>query len=64
MDAIWHDDKGVKQVVAFVAVVLEGFEEELGVGFALEESAAVVGLGADEEGAVAGEACGLAHGWA
>jgi hypothetical protein len=44
---------GVEFVVAFAAVVLEGFEEELGVGGDLEEAASVVGLGGDEEGAVA-----------
>jgi len=39
--------------VAFAAIVLEGFEEELGVGGLLEESSSVPGLGADEEGSVA-----------
>lgn len=64
VDVVGHGDEGVEFVEAFVTVVLEGLEEELGVGFDLEEAAAVVGLGADEEGAVAGEAGGLAHGWA
>ena len=61
VDVVGHDDEGVKAVVALGSVVLEGFEEELGVGGGLEEAAAVEGLGADEEGAVAGEAGGLAH---
>lgn len=43
--------------------MLEGLEEELGVGGGLEEASAIVGLGGDEEGAVAGEASGLAHAW-
>ena len=53
VDVVGHDDEGVEFVVAFAAIVLEGIEEELGCGFGLEEAAAVVGLGADEEGAVA-----------
>ncbi len=53
MKVVRHDDEGVEFVVAFAAVVLDGFDEELGVGGDLEEVAAVVGLGADEEGSVA-----------
>src|ERR1700679_3889386 len=53
MDVVRHDDEGVEFVVAFVAVVLEGFEQEFGCGCNLEEVAAIVGLGADEEGSVA-----------
>ncbi len=63
MDVVGHDDERVEAVVALVAVVLEGFEEELGGLVDLEEVAAVPGLGAEEEGAVAGEAGGLAHAW-
>ena len=61
MDVVGHDDEGVKFVVAFAAVVLEGFEEEFGGGCDLEEAAAVVGLGADEEGSVAGCSGGDSH---
>jgi hypothetical protein len=43
--------------------VLEGVEEEIGVCGCLEEAAAIVGLGGEEEGAVAGEASGLTHSW-
>jgi hypothetical protein len=53
MDVVGHDDEGVEFVVTFAAVVLEGFEEEFGCGCDLEETAAVVGLGGDEEGSVA-----------
>lgn len=63
MDVVGHNDEGVEEVVAFVPVVLEGVEGELCVAVDLEEAAAVVGLGGDEEGAVAGEAGGLTHGW-
>jgi hypothetical protein len=49
VDVIGHDDEGVEFVMAFVAVALEGFEEEFGVGRDLEETAAVVGRGGDEE---------------
>lgn len=62
VDVVGHDDEGVEAVVALGAVVLEGFEEELGVGRGLEETAAVGSLGADEGGAVDCEAGGLAHG--
>lgn len=41
--------------------MLEGFEEELGVSGDLEDSAAVVGDGGDEEGSVAGGAGGGRH---
>jgi len=53
MDVVGHEDEGVELVVAFAAVVLEGFEEEVGGGFNLEEASALVGLGGDEESAVA-----------
>jgi hypothetical protein len=46
---IGHDDEGVKFVCAQIAVVLEGFQEEFGVGRNLEEAAAIVGDGGDEE---------------
>jgi hypothetical protein len=61
VDVVGHDDEGVEFVVAFAAVVLEGFEEEFGCGCDLEEAAAVVGLGADEEGSVAGCSGGDSH---
>ena len=64
MDVVGHDDEGVYEVVAFVAIVLEGFEEELGVGFALKEASAVVGDAGDEESARRVEAFGDGHGWA
>lgn len=63
MNVIGHDDEGVEFVVAFAAIVLEGVEEEMAVGFGLEEAAAVIGLSCDEECAVASEACGIAHAW-
>ena len=50
MDVVGHDDEGVEFVVAFGSVVLEGFDEEFGVAFDLEETAAVVGSAGDEEG--------------
>jgi hypothetical protein len=50
MDVVGHDDEGVEFVVAFRSVVLEGFDEEFGVAFDLEEAAAVVGSAGDEEG--------------
>jgi hypothetical protein len=40
----------LESVVSFGAVVLEGFDEEFGVAFDLEEAAAVVGSAGDEEG--------------
>jgi hypothetical protein len=48
VDVVGHDDEGVEFVVAFAAVVLEGFEEELGGGGHLEETAAIVSAGRDE----------------
>ena len=48
---VGHDDEGVEFVGALGAVVLEGLEEEFGVGWELEEAASVVGDGGDEEGA-------------
>ena len=50
---VGHDDEAVELEATFAAIVLEGFEEELGVGGLLEESSSVPGLGADEEGSVA-----------
>jgi hypothetical protein len=43
MDVVGHDYEGVEEVVLFGAVVLEGFEEEVGVARNLEEAAAIVG---------------------
>jgi len=54
MDVVRHDDEGVEFVEAFGAVVLQGFDEECGVGVDLEESAAVVSDRGDEEGAGVG----------
>jgi hypothetical protein len=51
VDVVGHDDEGVELVVALATIVLEGFEEEFGVGGDLKEAAAVVGRGGDEEGA-------------
>jgi len=36
VDVVGHDDEGVEFVVAFAAIVLEGFEEEFGVRGNLE----------------------------
>ncbi len=56
VEVVGHDDEGVEFVVAFGSVVLEGFEEEFGVGGDLEEAATVVGSAGDEEGSGAGGA--------
>ena len=50
VDVVGHDDEGVEFVVSFGSVVLEGFDEEFGVAFDLEEAAAIVGSAGDEEG--------------
>lgn len=50
-------------VVAFVAIVLQGFEEEFGCGLDLEEPSPVVGLDGDEEGSVACCSGGDRHRW-
>jgi hypothetical protein len=62
VNVIGHDDEGVEFIVAFGAVVLEGFEEELGVAVDLEEAAAVMGGAGDEVGAGAGGAGRDRHG--
>ena len=49
MGAIGHDDEGVEFVCSCGAVVLEGFEEEVGVRGNLEEASAIVGDGGDKE---------------
>ena len=54
MDVVGHDDEGVEFVCALSTVVLQGFEEELGVARDLKETAAIVGNRGDEESAVAG----------
>ena len=41
---VGHDDEGVEFVVAFGAVVLEGFEEEFGVGGRLGRGGGDCGL--------------------
>jgi hypothetical protein len=51
VDVVGHDDEGVEFAVSLGSVVLEGFDEEFGVAFDLEEAAAVVGSAGDEEGA-------------
>lgn len=61
VDVVGHDDEGVKFVEAFAAVVLEGLEEEIGVFGDLEEAAAVMGDGGDEEGSGGGGSWGLGH---
>jgi len=61
MDVVGHDDEGVEFVVSFGAVVLKSFDEEFGVAFDLEETAAVVGSAGDEEGAGAGCSAGNRH---
>ena len=63
MDVVWHDDEGVEFVVAFAAVVVEGFYQELGCGRDQEECSPVVGLGGDGEGAVACCPGGDSHRW-
>jgi hypothetical protein len=62
VDVVGHDYKAVEFVVAFPAVVLESLDEELGVGCYLEEPSAAVGLGGDEESAVACCSGGDGHG--
>lgn len=70
VDVVGHDDEGVEFEEALVAVVLEGFDKEFGVGGESEEAAAVVGDGGDEEGAGGGGSWRLGHvgslvgGWA
>jgi hypothetical protein len=56
MDVVRLNDEGVEFVVAFAAVVLEGVDHEQGVGFDLEEAAAIVGRCGDEKGAGSGGA--------
>ena len=51
VDVVGHDDEGVELVVALATIVLEGFEEEFGVGGDLKEAATVIGCAGDEEGA-------------
>jgi len=51
VDVVGHDDEGVEFEVACAAVVLQGFEEEVGVGGDLKEAATVIGCAGDEEGA-------------
>ena len=49
MDVVGHDDEGVKLVVAFVSVVLKGFDEKFGRALDLKEAAAVMSSAGDEE---------------
>ena len=60
---VGHDDEGVEFVEAFGAVMLQGFEEELGVAFDLEEAAAVVGDCSEEECSGVGGSWRDGHGW-
>jgi len=62
VEVVGHDDEGVEFVVSFGAVVLEGFDEEFGVAFDLEDAAAVVDSAGDEEAVGAGCAGGIASG--
>ena len=55
VDMIWHDDEGVEEILTGSAVVLQGFEQEVGVLGYLEEAAAVVGSAGDKE--CAGACC-------
>lgn len=61
VDVVGHDDEGMELVEALVAVVLEGFDEEFGVGGELEEAAAVVRDCGDEESAGSGGSWRLGH---
>lgn len=61
VDVVGHDDEGVEFEEALVAVVLEGFDKEFGVGGELEEAAALVGDGGDEESAGGGGSWRLGH---
>jgi hypothetical protein len=63
VDVVRHDYEGVEFVVALSAVVLEGFHQEISCGCDLEEGSPVVGLGGDEEGAVACCSGGDRHRW-
>jgi hypothetical protein len=49
VNVIGHDDEGMKLVVASLTIVLDGFQEEFGIGGNLEESSAIVGRGSDEK---------------
>jgi len=49
VNVVGHDDEGVEFVCALGAVVLESFEEEVGVRGKLEYAATIVGDGGDEE---------------
>jgi hypothetical protein len=60
MEVVGHDDEGVKLVVAFGSVVLEGFDEKFGRALDLEEAAAVVGSAGDEESSGARCSAGIA----
>lgn len=41
VDVVEHYDEGVETIEAFTAVVLESFEEQLGMAFNLEKSSAL-----------------------
>ena len=49
MDVVGHDDECVEFEEALGAVVLQGAEEETGVSADLEEAAALLGDGGEEE---------------
>jgi hypothetical protein len=63
VDVVRHQNEGVEFVVAFLAIVLEGFQEEFCCGWDLKEPAPVMGLSGDEEGSVACCSGGDRHRW-
>jgi|HubBroStandDraft_4_1064222.scaffolds.fasta_scaffold168278_3 hypothetical protein len=54
MDVIGHDHEFVQQIFSLVAIVSEGFDQEIGRGFAPEDRLAVSRDAGDEEDAVEG----------
>jgi hypothetical protein len=59
VEMVGHDDVGMQKIAG--AVVVDGFEEERGVAFNLEETAAVVGGCGDEVSARSGGAARDRH---
>jgi len=45
MDVFWHDDKIVQKKMAFAAIMLQRFEEQVGIRGHLKKSATVEGCG-------------------
>jgi hypothetical protein len=62
MNMVWHDDEGVEFVCACCAVVLERFDEKLGVAFNLKETTAVICDRGHEESAFRGGSLRDGHG--